>query len=445
MTKGKLGLTAATAIVVANMIGVGVFTSTGFQAASLHDPWTILVAWVVGGVLALCGAAAYAELGAMMPRVGGEYVYLSEAYHPVVGTMSGWASLIAGFSAPIAAAAIAFSRYVGAVAPSLATPGTEKAMAIGLIAAMTLLHAINTVFGGRVQTVFTAAKAVLIVVFVGAGLVLGTGDTGHFASAGGGLGNVWTNSFAVSLMYVSFAYSGWNAAAYIAGELDRPERTVPRSLLMGTGLVMALYVVLNVVFLYAVPTSVLAGGAHGGPIVEVGDAAARALFGSSAGRAFSISISLALVSTVSAMVMAGPRVYTAMAEDGVLPAALARRSGGGAPWLSVLLQGLIASAIVVWGRFDQVVRYVGFTLAIFAALTVTAVFVLRVRRPGADRPYRTWGYPVTPILFVGLSAWVAYAQIDQHPIESLYGVGTLAFGAIAWGVSRLTAGSRRAA
>jgi basic amino acid/polyamine antiporter, APA family len=436
MTRGKLGLAAATAIVIANMIGVGVFTSTGYQAASLHDPGTILVAWVVGGVLALCGAAAYAELGAMMPRVGGEYVYLSEAYHPVVGTMSGWASLVAGFSAPIAAAAIAFAAYVGAVAPGL-DAGAQKLVAIGLIVAMTALHAVDTVVGGRVQTVFTAAKALLIVVFVGAGLLLGSGDTAHFASASGGLSNIWTNQFAVSLMYVSFAYSGWNAAAYIAGELDRPERTVPRSLLVGTGVVMVLYVLLNVVFLYAVPSGVLATGSGGGPIKEVGDAAARALFGAGAGRVFSISISLALVSTVSAMVMAGPRVYTAMAEDGVLPRALARRTSGGAPFLSVALQGVIACAIVVWGTFDEIVRYVGFTLVIFAAMTVVAVFVLRIRRPGADRPYRTWGYPVTPVLFVAMSAWVAYSEIDQHPHESVYGLATVAVGAVAYAIARL--------
>jgi APA family basic amino acid/polyamine antiporter len=440
VTARKLGFAAAAAIVVANMIGTGVFTSTGFQAASLHDPLTILIAWVVGGVLALSGAVAYAELGAMMPRVGGEYVYLREAYHPIVGVMSGWASLVAGFSAPIAAAAMAFAKYSGKIAPGLADPDVQKAVAISLILAFTALHSIDVILGGRIQTFFTAAKTVLILVFIGAGLLLGSGDWGHFASHGGGVGtNLFTNDFAISLMYVSFAYSGWNAAAYIAGEIDRPERNVPRALIMGTGAVMILYVLLNVVFLYALGPVGLGEGADG-PVVEVGAAAAIGMFGVSAGTFLSTLIALALVSAVSAMVMAGPRVYAAMAEDGALPRILARRSKGNAPLVSVMLQSTIAIVIVMLGKFDEVVRYVGFTLAIFAALTVAGVIVMRFRRPDLARPYRTFLYPVTPILFVAMSCWVAYAQIKEHPVESLYVLGTLVLGAAGYFAASLRRG-----
>jgi basic amino acid/polyamine antiporter, APA family len=434
--KRRIGLGGALAIVVANMIGTMVFTSAGFQAASLHDPTTMLLTWVVGGVIALCGAAAYAELGAMMPRVGGEYVYLRRAYHPVLGVMSGWASLLAGFSAPIAVAALAFAGYGGPLV-GIEDPLAVKAVAIGLVVAMTALHAVDTVIGGRVQAVFTAAKIVLIAAFIITAFAFGNGDWSHFDSRAGGVSaHLFTNEFALALMYVTFAYTGWNAATYIAGEIDSPRVTIPRALMVGTGLVMVLYVLLNVVFLYAVSPEVLATPPHGpnGPVavVEVGDVAARALFGDRAGDFVSTLIALALVSAVSAMVMAGPRVYAAMADDGALPAILGKRTKRGAPLFSVLLQGVIATGFVLIGQLRELVNYVGFTLTIFGALTVGAVFILRAREPDAARPYRTWGYPFTPVFFIALSAWIAYAQIKAFPKESLGVLATLVTGAVVY-------------
>lgn len=449
----QLGFSITAAIVVANMIGTGVFTSTGFQAHDLHDPATILVAWVVGGVLALCGAAAYAELGVMMPRAGGEYVYLREAFHPAVGFMSGWGSLTAGFSAPIAVSALAFATYLAKLVPGLASPepwltanldvaghhiftfvlGATQAVAIGLIAVVTVLHSFDTKFGGWVQAGFTAAKVLLIVGFIVVGLLVGHGDWHNLHSQHGGLANIGTESFAIALMYVSFAYSGWNAAAYVAGEVERPDKTLPRALLAGTGIVMALYVLLNLVFLYAVPSDVLAGPSDGfNPIIEVGDAAARQLFGDRAGQLVTSVISLALVSAVSAMVMVGPRVYAAMAVDGALPRQLGRYNKRGVPLVAVITQGVLGVVFVLVGDLGQLIRFVGFTLAIFAALTVTALFVLR--RRGLRAPYRTLGYPMTPILFIGLSAWIAYAQIKEHVKESLVVAGVLAVGGLLYWV-----------
>jgi APA family basic amino acid/polyamine antiporter len=453
----QLGLLIAAAIVIANMIGTGVFTSTGFQAASLHDPWTILIAWVVGGALALCGAAAYAELGALMPKAGGEYVYLREAYHPAVGFMSGWVSLTAGFSAPIAVAALAFSRYVSKLFPALqsqdawaklsitisdyhlanVTIGVQQVIAIALIVAVTSLHAFDTKLGGWVQTVFTAAKVLLIVCFILAGVLVGHGDWAHLAPQHGGLVNIGTRDFAVSLMYVSFAYSGWNAAAYIAGEIRTPEKTLPRALFLGTGTVMVLYVLLNLVFFYAVPSDVLSGASGSGPVFEVGDIAARALFGDTAGQLVTSVIALALVSAVSAMVMAGPRVYSAMALDRALPRVLARHSRRGVPTVAVITQGVLGCVFATVGDPDVLIRFVGFTLAIFAALTVGAVFVLRGR--GMRAAYQTIGYPITPIAFIALSAWIAYAQIVAHPKESVVVAIVLAIGgALYWGLGRHT-------
>jgi APA family basic amino acid/polyamine antiporter len=448
----QLGFSITAAIVIANMIGTGVFTSTGLQARDLHDPATILAAWVVGGVLALCGAAAYAELGAMMPEAGGEYVYLSRAYHPAVGFLSGWVSLTAGFSASIAVSAIAFATYLAKLVPALDAPaawltanlavgdhhlctvalGAREAVAIGLILGITALHGFDTRLGGWVQAGFTGSKVLLILGLVLCGLVFGRGDWHHLQSQHGGLANLTTPQFAMALMYVSFAYSGWNAAAFVAGEVVRPERTLPRSLLAGTGIVMAVYVLLNLVFLYAVPSDVLAGPPGGGPVLEVGDAAARQLFGARSAALVTSVIALALVSGVSAMMITGPRVYAAMAADGALPEPLSRYSRRGVPTVAVVAQGALGIAFVLVGDLGQLIRFVGFMLTIFAALTVGAVFVLR--RRGHRAPYRTFGYPVTPILFIVVSGWIAYAQLDEHFAESMVVLAVLAVGSVLYRV-----------
>jgi APA family basic amino acid/polyamine antiporter len=424
--KRQLGLGITAAIVIANMIGTGVFTGTGFNANALHDPKTILLAWFIGGVVALCGAACYAELGTLMPKAGGEYVYLREAYHPALGFMSGWVSLTAGFSGAIATSALLFSKYLGTMIGGIGTPGAQKIIAIALIAGITAMHSFDTKVGGRVQQIFTIMKVALILVFIIAGFTVGTGDWSHFQTQAGGFSNIPTTAFAIQLMYISFAYSGWNAAAYIAGEVEKPEKTLPRSLLLGTGAVMALYLLLNVIYFYAVPSSVLAGPPDKfAPVEEVGATAAVALFGQSAGNLITSLIALALVSAVSAMVMAGPRVYAAMATDRALPHQLAYYSKRGVPIAAVAAQGVLATLFVLVGDLGQLMRFVGFTLALFAALAVGALFILRAR--GLRGAYRTIGYPVTPIIFIAVSAWIAYAQIKDHPKESaVVGLGLIA-------------------
>ncbi len=428
--KRQLGLGVAAAIVIANMIGTGVFTSAGFQAASIGDPWTMLSTWVLGGIYALCGAAAYAELGSMMPKAGGEYVYLREAYHPAVGFMSGWVSLTAGFSMPIAAAALLFSGYVSKLVPGVA--GVEKPLAGALIVGITALHAFDTRIGGRVQAGFTAIKVALIVVFIVAGFAVGTGGWDHFASVPAVRDHVasWdgAKSYATSLMYVVFAYSGWNAAAYIAGEIERPQRTLPRALVIGTGVVMVLYILLNVVFIYAASPPEMMG--PDGPVAEIGDLAARRLFGDAAGSLLTSTIALALVSAVSAMVMAGPRVYAAMAADHALPRPLAVYSRRGVPIVAVVTQCGIAIAFVIVGNIDDLIKIVGFTLTLFGALTVAAVFVFRARKNVAA--YRTFGYPVTPILFVGVSVMIVYLRVSENMLQSLEVVALLAVGAVVY-------------
>jgi APA family basic amino acid/polyamine antiporter len=445
----QLGFAIAAAIVIANMIGTGVFVVTGLQANAIHDPGSILIVWVVGGVIALCGAATYAELGSLIPRAGGEYVYLRTAFHPAAGFMSGWASLTAGFSAPIASAALAFAAYLLKLAPSLQSPapwltanldlaghhiftlalGTRQAIAIALIVAMTIMHSFDAKIGGWVQTGFTICKVLLIVGFIAAGLLVGHGDWHNLHAQHGGLDNLGTQAFAMQLMYVSFAYSGWNAAAYVAGEVVRPDKTLPRSLLAGTGLVMVLYVLLNLVFLYAVPSDVLAGPSNVfNPVIEVGDAAGRQLFGDRAGAVVTAVIALALISSVSSMVMAGPRVYASMAEDRALPRILGHYNKRGVPIVAVIVQGVLGILFVLVGDLGQLIQFVVFTLVIFATLAVISLFVLR--RRGYRASYRTLGYPVTPILFIVASCWTAYAEIRQNPKASLVVLGVLAVGGI---------------
>jgi len=427
--KRQLGLGITAAIVVANMIGTGVFTGTGYNANALHDPKTILFAWIVGGIVALCGAACYAELGTLMPKAGGEYVYLREAYHPVLGFMSGWVSLTVGFSAAIATASLLFAKYLGTLVVGIDSLSAQKLIAMALIFAITGMHAFDTKLGGRVQQVFTIMKVALIVVFIIAGFASGNGDWSHFETQAGGFTNIPTTTFAIQLMYISFAYSGWNAAAYIAGEVERPEKTLPRSLLLGTGAVMLLYVLLNVIYFYALPSSVLAGPTDTfAPIEEVGNAAAVALFGQSAGNLITSLIALALVSAVSAMVMAGPRVYAAMAADRALPPQLGYHSKRGVPVAAVVTQGVLGTLFVLVGDLGWLMRLIGFTLAIFTALAVGALFILRAR--GMRGAYRTFGYPVTPILFILVSSWIAYSQIKANPLESAFGGLLLAGGAI---------------
>ncbi len=426
--KRQLGVAIAASIVIANMIGSGVFTSAGFQAAySFKDPLTMMSTWVVGGVIALCGAAAYAELGSLMPHAGGEYVYLREAYHPAVGFMSGWVSLIIGFSAPIAAAALLFASYLGVLWPAVAGGAAMKLLACGLILAMTALHAFDTKLGGRVQTYFTIIKVLVIVVFIVAGFSTGNGDWSHFASRGDGLTQLGTRAgaanYATALMYVSFAYSGWNAAAYIAGEIEHPQRTLPRALLLGTVSVMVLYILVNLVFLYAVTPDAMAVDPVHQP---VGAIASRALFGPEAGDLLSSVIAIALMSAVSAMMMAGPRVYATMAADHALPKPLAYYSKRGVPVVAVVVQCVLAIGFAIFSDPDALIRLVGFTLAAFAALTVGALFVFRRRaQVGA---FRMPGYPITPLLFIALSVWTVIFGVSGDPRLSAEIAGVLAVG-----------------
>jgi APA family basic amino acid/polyamine antiporter len=442
----QINFRTGAAIVIANMVGTGVFTSLGFQILGIQSGFALLMLWVVGGLIALCGAVSYGELAAAMPRSGGEYHYLSQIYHPALGFLSGWVSATVGFAAPTALAALALAQYAQSVWPALTTPlvaGTAltgaTALAVGVVLMLALVHGRSARVGSRLQVIITAIKVLVLVGFILAGLFMGQPQPLHFTPAAADWRALLSPVFAVSLVYVSYAYSGWNAAVYLTGEIEHPQRNLSRILLTGTAVVLLLYVGLNYVFLRATPLGVLKGQ------VEVGYLAASWLFGPVAGRLTGAVIAALLVSTISAMIFAGPRIVQTMGED--LPALrwLAVRSAVGIPVRALMLQVAITLVFILKPDFKAVLVYAGFVLNLFTFLTVLGVFVLRWRQPALPRPYRAWGYPLTPLLFLALSAWTLVFIIRDKPTESLYGLATVASGLLVYfAAQKLGSASRRA-
>jgi APA family basic amino acid/polyamine antiporter len=428
----SIGTTTALAVVVSNMIGTGVFTSLGFQAANTHTGFALLMLWAVGGVVAWSGALAYAELGAALPRSGGEYIYLSRIYHPVVGFLAGWVSLTVGFAAPIALAGIAFGRYLGVLVP---VPPLAGSLVVLAIAGLVQLTDIRLARGSQVA--LTAVNLLVIAGFVVSGLFAGAPEPLSFAPSAAGLHEVAAPAFAVSLIYVSYAFSGWNAAGYIAGEIADPERSIPRALAGGTALVTALYLLLNWTFLRTIPAALLPG------TVEVGALSAARIFGPAGGRAMSGAIAALLVATVSAMVMAGSRLTQAMTAD--LPAlrAFAAGSRGGVPRNAGLAQLALTLALLLTGSFERVMAYAGFMLNVVTTLTVAGLLVLRWREPLLARPFRAWGFPVTPLLFLLASLWTLGFVVVARPLESLAGFVTLVIGAVVHAAAHAASRTRR--
>jgi APA family basic amino acid/polyamine antiporter len=436
-TSSGIGVTTGALLIVANMIGVGVFTTTGYMVAAIPSPLAILLAWVVGGVAAMCGALAYAELGAALPHNGGEYRFLSRIYHPAVGFTSGWASLVVGFAAPLALFAMVFGKYLNVLVPGIpeylnaVIPGSAAVVpGLVLIVALAGMHSIHVGTGSWLHNVFTLGKVGLLIGFIGAGLYYGdlsrlTAQTD--LSVAGALASPM---FAVQLVYVSFAYSGWNTAAYLAGEFRRPTRDVPRAVLAGTAVTAMLYLGLNVVFLASAPLADLAGKE------EVAHVAAVSLFGAGAAKFVAFLIMAGLVSAASANIMAGPRVYEAIGQEYPVFRLLASRPAGGGPVIAIVLQSVLAAVMLATASFDTLLKYVGVTLGLFAGATVLGVMVLRRREPNLSRPYRTWGYPVTPILFLAVEIWMIVFTVRETPMTAVVSSATVAAGLLLYAVVR---------
>jgi APA family basic amino acid/polyamine antiporter len=436
--KAKFSLTTATALVVANMIGSGVFTSLGFQAAGLTSGFALLLLWIVGGAIALFGALTYSEAGILFPRSGGEYHFLTEMFHPALGFLAGWISFLVGFAAPVAAAAMGLGRYlttalgVSGETSKFAGMPASSWIAVGVVAALTALHSLDKTVGARFQNVITIFKVGFIVCIIGLGLAMGTSSGLSFAPTGRALRDVLSPAFAVSMFFVTFSYSGWNAAAYVAGEIDNPQRNLPRSLISGTLIVIGLYVLLNFVFLRIVPLPELAGK------LEVGYVFADRVFGSSGGRIMGGIIAFLLLSSISAMIIAGPRISRVIGEDYRLFRALGKTTSKDIPAVAIVVQGLLSVFYIVTSTFDQVIVFIGFTLNLFTFMTVLGVMRMRKKRPDLPRPYRTIGYPWVPLAFLAIHVYILVYGLIYRPKESLAGLGLTAVGLVVYAIERKT-------
>ena len=382
----KFSLWTAIAVVVANMVGTGIFTSLGFQLLDIHSPFVLMMLWVVGGVTALCGALTYAELSARLPRSGGEYNFLSQIWHPGAGFVSGWVSATIGFAAPIALAAMTFGAYLSAVFPEV----DQTLSASLLVVALTILHCISRAASGGTQSIMTALKVLLILVFCFMVAIFSEQpQTFSLAPQIGDQTLVLSSAFAVSLIYVNYGYTGWNAATYITNEIEDPQKNLPIILISGTLIVMVLYLLLNYFFLFGAPIEALEGK------IEIGVIVAEQALGEVGGSVMGGLLSLMLISTVSAMVLAGPRVLQVIGEDFKIFSFLSTVRQG-VPIVAILFQSAIALGFILSSTFESVLVFAGFVMGLNTVFTVAGVFVLRFRKIGEEGIYRTWGYPVTP-------------------------------------------------
>ena len=424
------------------MIGSGILTTTGFLAGDLGSVQLVLLIWAVGAVCALAGAFCYSELGVNFPSSGGEYVYLTQAYGPTWGFMTGWVSFFAGFSAPIAAAALAFSDYFGHFYPAfkldnaqrLAVPGVgdfrvglPQLLACGLIAAFTILNCLGVRRAARVQNVLTFVKVVVILIFLAAGFAFGDGSWDNFTqSAARTSSNPIFLQFFVSLLFIYFGYSGWNAATYVAEELQQPARTLPLSLAFGTSLVAVLYVLLNVLFIYAVPLEKMKG------VVAIGALAATNLFGPAVAGFFSAAMMLSLIATVNAMSTIGPRVYYAMAKNGAFfPAAARVHPRWHTPVIAIVSQGICTMLMTV-SPFVDLLMYIGLLLNFFAVMSVASIFIFRRRQGWQKLPVVSFAYPLVPAFFVAMGVWITILAIRLRPGVSGRAALTVAVGALVY-------------
>mgnify|MGYP003666595018 CR=1 FL=1 len=413
------------AVVIANMIGTGVFTSLGFQLLEIRSGFVILLLWLVGGLIALCGAMTYAELGAAMPRSGGEYNFLSRIYHPSLGFVSGWVSATIGFAAPVALAAMTFAAYATSGVAGGSSVFIEKALAVMLVVVLTLVHSISRRQSGGLQAVFTVLKVVVIVAFCVLALwLVDAPQTISFLPVAGDAGLITSGAFAVSLIYVSYAYTGWNAATYLSSELQEPQRDLPGILFIGTAVVTALYVALNYVFMKVAPVDAMAGQ------VEVGYIAAKFAFGELGGRFTGLALAILLISTVSAMTLAGPRVLQVIGQDFSALRMLARTNRDGLPFVAIAIQSTLAIVFILTSGFESILVFAGFTLALNSFVTVLGVYVLRFRQPELVRPYRTFAYPVTPLIYLLIMGWTLAFVLYTKPVEGLFGLAVIASGAL---------------
>ncbi|MEX2353070.1 MAG: amino acid permease, partial [Gammaproteobacteria bacterium] len=406
-------------LVIANMIGAGVFTTSGFAMGDLGSPVQIVLAWFIGGCLALCGALSYGSLSRLMPVSGGEYLFLSRVIHPLIGFVAGWVSLLAGFTGAIAYAAITFEAYLLPDAYRESVPGNVLASMVIIVAA--LAHGLRIRHGTLLQNIAVVIKLLLIAVFL-LFVVFGPSPdswAGVMAWQESTPGEFSVYTFALTLMWISFSYSGFNAAIYIASEVDDAAKILPRAMFYGTLFTMIIYLLLNSVFVFAPAPEAISYQQ------DVAAIAAGVLGGDTLAMIVRIIICIALFSSVSAMIMIGPRVYAKMADDGLMPKAI--RFNGEVPSAAILMQAILA-IIVVWiSTLRELLSYLGFTLGLSAVITVASLFVI-VRRQGVDTRQLP-GYPWAPVIFILFTLLFACLAAVREPWQMAAAVITIVSGA----------------
>ena len=397
------------------MIGTGVFTSLGYQLVNIQSVFPLMMLWIVGGVVALCGTLVYSELGAALPRSGGEYHLLSRIIHPSIGFGAGIVSATVGFTAPAVLAAMALGSYLSAVIPGL----DQTLIAAIVILGFHGLHMMSVTWGTKFQDGSTAIKIGLILIFIAFGLFM---DAPQSISIWPKLGDgavMLSSGFAVSLVWVSYAYTGWNSAVYVAGEIHDPKQNISRSMLMGTAFVMVLYILLNYVFLYSAPTDAIVGQ------VEVGYISGIRIFGKMGAKIIGIGISILLLSTVSSYVYIGPRIMQIMGEDHAFIGFLKEKNSDEIPLNAFWVQLGISFLFILKSSFEQVLMYAGISLIITTTLTVISLFILRINEPDLDRPYKVWAYPLTPMIYLIINCWILFYSFRESTFESMVGIGII--------------------
>jgi APA family basic amino acid/polyamine antiporter len=447
----RLGPLDAAAIVVSNVIGSGIFIVPAIVATMTPAPMAVLGVWFVGGLLAFAGAMAYAELAALRPRAGGEYVYLREAFGPLAAFLTGWTSFVAGFSGAVALGAVGLAGYLGRFVPAAAdttallslplgpismTFSPQTLVAVSAIAGLSIIHILGLGPGRLVQNLLAGLKVTALVVFVALGFSIGRGSAEHF----GGGAPVAASGWLIALIPVMFSYSGWNAASYVAEEVRQPERNVPIALGLGTVAVVIIYLALNLLYLYAMPLGDIAS-----LDISIVDAVAERLFGFVAGNLLAAFTIVSIAASISAMVLAGPRVYYAMARDGVFFGAAARvHPAFRTPAVAILAQGLWSTLLVLTGTFQQLLTYTGFAVVLFAGVAVAALFRLRWLRPDEPRPFRAWGYPIAPGVFALASLLIVLNALWRDPGTTGAGLLVMAAGLPFYAIARQRRGGKAA-
>ena len=437
--KRTLGLFPATNIVVANIIGAGIFTTSGLLMADLGSPSLLIILWAVGGIIAICGALSYGELGANMPEAGGEYMFISKMFHPSLGFLSGWISFFAGFSAAISASALGSAEYLIRGLPQLGFLAEHsnlinqsvlsKIIAVTIVLIFTLIHSRGIRSGTKVQNVLTVIKVAILVILIVAGLGSGMGDMSHFGQGPSITeGKAGWKIIGLSVMWIMYAYSGWNASTYIGSEIKKPGRNLPVSLLTGTGIVILLFILVNIVYIYAIPPEEMEG------VISVVGLSMGKLFGRNAGIISSLVISFALLSSLSAYIIIGPRVYYAMAKDRLFFRYVSKiHPKFNVPSRAIYLQSVVSIIIIITGTFDQIITYLGFSLGIFPILVIAGSFKLRSQK---KMIIKTPGFPVPQLIYMLSGTAILILSYLERPVESSIALITVAAGIPAYIIFR---------